>query len=36
VARGRALLESGQLGADTEALADAILDTLLDTHERDI
>jgi len=30
VARGRALLESGQLGADTEILADAMLEALID------
>jgi hypothetical protein len=33
VARGRALLASGELGLDLEALAERIMDTLADSHE---
>lgn len=33
VARGKALVASGELGADLEALADRIMDTLVYSHE---
>ena len=33
VARARALLQSGSLGGDTEALADKIIDSLLETRD---
>ena len=33
VARGRALLEGGTLGSDVDQLADALIESLLESHE---
>ena len=35
VARGQTLIASGELGADLDALADRIMDTLVYSHEND-
>jgi anti-sigma28 factor (negative regulator of flagellin synthesis) len=35
VARGKALIESGRAGADAEAIADAMIDRLLDSWRMD-